>query len=85
MRAGLLTEQILIERITYIKNIFGANEKKWITHMNTRSIVKFNNGNRKMENNEIVNSYLLSFTISIPSPTFSSISALIFLSFSVRI
>lgn len=63
MRAGLLTEQILIERITYIKNIFGANEKKWIPHMNTRSIVKFNNGNRKIENNEIVNSYLLSFTI----------------------
>lgn len=63
IRAGLLTEQILIERVTYIKNIFGANEKKWIRHINTRSIVKFNNGNRKIENNEIVNSYLLSFTI----------------------
>ena len=63
IRAGLLTEHILIERITYIKNIFGANEKKWIRHINTRSIVKFNNGNRKIENNEIVNSYSLTFTL----------------------
>ena len=63
IRAGLLTEHILIERITYIKNIFGANEKKWIRHINTRSIVKFNNGNRKIENNEIINSYSLTFTL----------------------
>ncbi len=62
IRAGLLTENILIERITYIKNIFGANEKKWIPHTNTRSIVKFNSGNQKIENNEIINSYSITFT-----------------------
>ncbi len=63
MRAGLLTEQITIENTTTNKDDFGSTVKVWQPVIKTRCNIKFNSGNRQIENKEIINSYSLTFTI----------------------
>ena len=63
MRAGLLTEQITIENNTTNKDDFGSTVKVWQPVIKTRCNIKFNSGNRQIENKEIINSYSLTFTL----------------------
>lgn len=63
MRAGTLTERITIENIITSKNNFGATEKVWQPYINTRCNIRLNNGNRQIENKEIINTYSITFTI----------------------
>lgn len=63
MRAGLLTEEITIQAPVTIKDIYGADSIRWDDVISTRSQVSFNSGQRQNQNNEIVHSYTITFTI----------------------
>lgn len=63
MRAGLLTEPITFKKAVITKNQYGQEETYWDNHIVTRGNVKFNSGNRVTENNEIVNTYTVTFTV----------------------
>ncbi|KAA5365073.1 phage head closure protein [Phocaeicola dorei] len=63
MRAGLLTETILLQESVLVKNEFGATSMEWVDYLQTRANIKFNSGNRVNQNNEIFTSYTLTFTI----------------------
>lgn len=66
MRAGLLRETIGIEKPTVVQNDFGANHIEWTTFIKkTRAQVTYSNGNRVNENNEIVFSYEVIFTVRV--------------------
>ena len=55
MRAGLLTETILLQESVPVKNEFGATSMEWVDYLQTRARVN--------QNNEIFTSYTLTFTI----------------------
>lgn len=63
MRAGLLTEEITIQTPVSIKDIYGADSIRWDNIINTRAQVSYNSGKRQNQNNEIVHSYTITFTI----------------------
>ena len=63
MRAGLLTETILLQESVPVKNEFGATSMEWVDYLQTRANIKFNSGNRVNQNNERFTSYTLTFTI----------------------
>ena len=63
MRAGKLTETILLQESVPVKNDFGAAPMEWVDYLQTRANIKFNSGNRVNQNNEIFTSYTLTFTI----------------------
>ena len=63
MRAGLLTEPITIRRASIIKNGYGQEQTVWENYIITRGNVKYNTGNRVIENQEIINTYTVTFTI----------------------
>lgn len=63
MRAGLLREQITIQKITNIKDAFGANTTLWVDKFTCRAQVNTNSGNRLNQNNEIIHTYNVTFTI----------------------
>ena len=63
MRAGILTETILLQESVPIKNEFGATSMEWVDYLQTRANIKFNSGNRVNQNNETFTSYTLTFTI----------------------
>ena len=50
MRAGLLTETILLQESVPVKNEFGATSMEWVDYLQTRANIKFT-------------SYTLTFTI----------------------
>lgn len=63
MRAGLLTEPITFKKSVITKNQYGQEETYWDNHIITRGNVRFNSGNRVTENNEIINTYTVTFTV----------------------
>lgn len=63
MRAGLLTEPITIKEPIIIKDEFGGNAIDWKDVISTRAKVTYNSGSRQNQNNEIVNTYTVTFTI----------------------
>lgn len=63
MRAGLLKETIRIIEPVTIKDQYGANTVEWRDVTYTRAAVTNNSGNRQNQNNEIVNTYTVTFTI----------------------
>ena len=65
MNAGRLSEIIKIQSFEIDKNEYGANGVIWNTKITTRANVQFQNGNRINENNEVVYTNLISFTIRI--------------------
>nr|DAJ20154.1 MAG TPA: putative head tail adaptor [Siphoviridae sp. ctTYz13] len=65
MNAGRLNEIIKIQSFEIDKNEYGANGVNWIDKITTRANVQFQSGNRINENNEVVFTNLISFTIRI--------------------
>lgn len=66
MRAGQLNEVIQIEKPEIYVDDFGANSTVWKTIIeHTKARVTYNNGNRAIENNEIVFAYEVTFTVRI--------------------
>ena len=66
MKAGLLTETIRIETPETFRNEYGADSKRWETWIGkTKAAVTYNSGNRETENNEIIYSYQVTFTVRI--------------------
>jgi len=63
LRAGTLTEPIIIQQQTTIKGEFGDELKSWTNYISTRCEVKSHSGNRQTENMEIVNTYNITFTV----------------------
>ena len=63
MRAGILTEPITFKKASIVKNQYGQEETYWDNYIITRGNVKFNSGNRITENNEIVNTCVVTFTV----------------------
>lgn len=63
MRAGLLRDTITIQRLDIAKDSFGSITSNWIDKITTRAQVKVNSGNRVNQNNEIINTYNVSFLI----------------------
>lgn len=64
MRAGALNEIITIEELKVIKNEYGEEQTtNYIKKFNTRAEVKYNNGQRITDNNELFFAYDLTFTI----------------------
>ena len=63
MRAGLLTEPVTFRRATTTKNQYGEEETIWENYIITRGNVKYNTGNRAIENQEIINTYTVTFTV----------------------
>lgn len=65
MQAGILTETITIQQPSINQNGYGANSIVWTDYIRTKSAVTYNNGNRYNENNEIIFTYQVTFTIRI--------------------
>ena len=65
MRAGLLRDKIIVQKLSVTKDSFGANSTVWIDKFSTRAQVTYNSGNRLNQNNEIINTYNVTFTIRI--------------------
>ena len=63
LRAGLLREQITINKPTVTRNDFGEESTTWSTVVTTRARVDFRNGTRAVEVNEVFNPYTVSFII----------------------
>lgn len=63
MRAGLLTKPITFRRATITKNEYGQEVTYWENYIITRGNVKYNTGNRTIENQEILNTYTVIFTV----------------------
>ena len=63
LRAGTLTEPIIIQQQTTAKSEFGDEVKSWTNYISTRCSVKSYTGNRQTENMEIVNTYNITFTV----------------------
>lgn len=66
MLAGKLKEMITIEELQIVKNEYGEEQTdKYIPKINTRAEIKYNNGNRITDNNEIFFAYDINFIIRI--------------------
>ena len=63
MRAGVLTERIILLRPVIVKNEFGAETTAYESCGRMRAQVKYNSGNRITERHEIVASVNVTFTI----------------------
>ena len=64
MLAGRLDETIAVEELKVIKNEYGEEQTtNYIKKFNTRAEVKYNNGQRITDNNELFFAYDLTFTI----------------------
>lgn len=64
MLAGRLNEIITVEELKVIKNEYGEEQTThYIKKFNTRAEVKYNNGQRITDNNELFFAYDLTFTI----------------------
>lgn len=63
MRAGSLSEVITIQQSVYSQDEFGASSLNWIDFVTTRANIKYLNGNRVNENQEIVFTYEYDFII----------------------
>lgn len=64
MKAGLLNSIIAIEKPEVVSDEFGANILKWVNHIDrTRAKVTYSNGTRANENNEIIFTYEVIFTV----------------------
>lgn len=63
MRAGLLTEPVTIKRAEINKNEYGQEETVWKDYLSTRAGISYKTGNRVTENNEIINTYTVDFTV----------------------
>ena len=63
MKAGTLNETIIIEEPIVSRNDYGDETIIWKELTRTRAEVKFNSGNRAIENQEIVNNYTILFNI----------------------
>ena len=63
MRAGDLKYVITIQQPITVQNEYGANGIDWKDVISTRAKAEQNSGNRQNENNEIVHTYTITFTI----------------------
>lgn len=64
MKAGLLSSTIAVEKPEVVSDEFGANTLKWVKHIDkTRAKVTYSSGNRANENNEIIFTYEVIFTV----------------------
>lgn len=63
MRAGLLKETITLNKPVITTNTFNEQVINWVVDTTTRARVTFNNGARKDVNNEIINTYAVTFII----------------------
>lgn len=63
MRAGLLREEITVEKLTSTKDSYGSMTELWETKLSTRAEVKYNAGNRAALNNEIIHTSNVTFTV----------------------
>lgn len=64
MIAGNLNEVIEIEELQVVKNEYGEEQTKNYVHkMRTRAEVRYNSGNRILDNNELFFNYDITFTI----------------------
>lgn len=63
LRAGLLRDTITIQKQVSSKDSFGGSSTEWITKITTKAQVVSNTGVRQVQNNEIINTYVLTFTV----------------------
>lgn len=64
MRAGVLNEIITIEELKVIKNEYGEEQTdNYVKKFSTRAEVRWNNGQRITDNNELFFAYDITFTI----------------------
>ncbi len=63
MQAGLLRYLIEIQKVSTNKDDYGAEFENWETHVNCKADIKFNSGNRELQNSEVVITNQLTFII----------------------
>lgn len=64
MIAGRLNEIITIEELKIIKNEYGEEQTdNYVKKFSTRAEVKYNSGNRTIENNDLFFAYDISFIV----------------------
>lgn len=63
MRSGLLTEDITILRPEVTINDYGEKDQEYKEHYKTRAYVIHKSGNREIENQEILHSYIKTMEI----------------------
>ena len=63
MEAGKLKEKITFIQPVTSKNGYGQEITSWINFLTTKSDITYSSGNRVTENNEIINTYVLTFHI----------------------
>lgn len=65
MKAGLLQELIDIYTPTTIKNDYGEETTSYVWKCSTRARLVHDNGNREIENNEVVFNHVKTFNVRI--------------------
>lgn len=65
MKAGSLNEVITILRCVINKDDYGSETRVWEDYKTTKASKQFNSGNRVTEDNEIINSSIITFSIRI--------------------
>lgn len=63
MQAGLLKEYITILKPNLSKNEYGEQIQEYIKSSETKSQVRFNNGNKSISNDEVVSNYVKTFIV----------------------
>nr|WP_320038858.1 phage head closure protein [uncultured Bacteroides sp.] len=63
MQAGLLKYLIEIQKVNTNKDIYGAESESWVTNVNCKADIKFNSGNKVVQNSEVVITNQLTFVI----------------------
>lgn len=63
MQAGLFKELISIYKPELSTNEYGEQIQEYVKCKDTKSQVKYNNGNRGIENDEVVSNYVKTFIV----------------------
>jgi len=63
MQAGLLRYYITIEQQDVTTNDFGSQTVNWTKYTDTKCNIKYNSGNKVVQNSEIVNIYSITFIV----------------------
>lgn len=63
MKAGLLSETITIQKLTPIQDeVYGIAKQEWEDVMTLRATIDYRGGDRVVDNNEVVNTFLVKIT-----------------------
>lgn len=63
IRAGLLRDIVTFQAPVITRDAFGEQSTQWVDHLTTRARVIFNGGTKAERNNEVYNSFNVTFVV----------------------